>query len=102
LDRYVREIKKPLLLDSQNIIFSKFDAIFKVDDSIRQVQIDKINKLKDTRDNAKVEQLLSQLKEDAKGTVNLMPTILACAESYATLGEIADAMRDVFGEYRVS
>jgi len=74
-------------------------AIFKVDDSIRQVQIDKINKLKSTRNNAKVETLLAQLKADAKGTKNLMPTILACAEEYATLGEIADAMREVFGEY---
>ena len=104
--RYQRDIEsgeKPIIGVNKFTAEEKpIDAIFKVDDSIRQVQIDKINKLKETRDNAKVEQLLSQLKEDAKGTVNLMPTILACAESYATLGEIADAMRDVFGEYRVS
>jgi methylmalonyl-CoA mutase, N-terminal domain len=73
--------------------------IFTVDDSIRQLQIEKINKIKSERNNGKVKSILTKLDSDARADVNLMPTILEAAESYATLGEIADAMRNVFGEY---
>jgi methylmalonyl-CoA mutase N-terminal domain/subunit len=76
------------------------EAVFKIDDSIRQVQIEKINKTKSTRNNEEVSSLLADLKKAAQGTENLMPYILKCAEAYATLGEIADTMRDVFGEYQ--
>ncbi|MFL5763291.1 MAG: methylmalonyl-CoA mutase [Bacteroidia bacterium] len=75
------------------------EDIFTVDDSIRQLQIDKINKVKSERDNAKVQQILKQLEANARGEVNLMPAILEAAENYATLGEIADVMRGVYGEY---
>ena len=74
--------------------------IFTIDDSIRQLQIDKINSVKAVRDNEKVKELLRTLDSNARAEVNLMPTILAAAESYATLGEIADTMRNVFGEYK--
>ena len=73
--------------------------IFTVDDSIRQLQIDKINQVKAERDNEKVELVLKKLDESARAEVNLMPVILNAAEEYATLGEIADVMRNVFGEY---
>jgi methylmalonyl-CoA mutase, N-terminal domain len=73
--------------------------IFTVDDSIRQLQIEKINKIKSERDNDKVKAILTKLDSNARADVNLMPTILEAAESYATLGEIADVMRNVFGEY---
>ncbi|HLC82359.1 MAG TPA: methylmalonyl-CoA mutase family protein, partial [Bacteroidia bacterium] len=73
--------------------------IFTVDDSIRQLQIDKINKVKSERDNEKVKAILVKLDANAKSDINLMPTILEAAENYATLGEIADVMRNVFGEY---
>ena len=74
--------------------------VFTVDDSIRQLQIDKINKVKAERDNEKVKELLETLDSNARADVNLMPVILAAAENYATLGEIADTMRNVFGEYK--
>lgn len=74
--------------------------IFTVDDSIRQLQIEKINKVKSERDNEKVNDLLKTLDSNARADVNLMPTILEAAENYATLGEIADTMRNVFGEYK--
>lgn len=73
--------------------------IFTVDDSIRQLQIDKINKVKSERDNEKVLTLLKKLDESARADVNIMPIILESAENYATLGEIADTMRNVFGEF---
>lgn len=74
--------------------------IFTIDDSIRQLQIEKINMVKAERDNEKVKDLLKILDANARANINLMPTILAAAESYATLGEIADVMRNVFGEYK--
>ena len=74
--------------------------IFTIDDSIRQLQIEKINRVKAERDHEKVKNILTQLESDAKIGVNLMPSILQAAENYATLGEIADVMRGVFGEHR--
>ena len=73
--------------------------VFKVDDSIRQKQIEKITILKNYRDNNYVNNNLAKLGEAAKGVHNLMPYILNAVESYATLGEIADTLRNVFGEY---
>jgi methylmalonyl-CoA mutase, N-terminal domain len=71
-----------------------------VDDSIRAQQIEKLNKLKAERDNPKVVELLSRIESAARTDENLMPHILEAVEAYATLGEIADVMRKVFGEYR--
>ncbi|MHA4893114.1 acyl-CoA mutase large subunit family protein [Pedobacter sp. PWIIR3] len=72
---------------------------FNINDSIRIVQSDKIALLKQQRDNSAVTAALSALKEAAEGTSNLMPYILLAVEAYATLGEVADVLRSVFGEY---
>lgn len=77
-----------------------FDDILTIDDSIRNLQIEKINKVKAKRDNDKVKEVLQKLEIQANGSENLMPTILEAVEQYATLGEIADVMRKVFGEYK--
>ena len=74
--------------------------VFSIDDSIRQLQINKINNVKAERNNKEVEMTLKSLEEKAKGTDNLMPTILEAVEKYATLGEIADVLRGVFGEFK--
>lgn len=76
-----------------------FDKIFTVDDAIQKVQIDKIKKLKAERNNEAVKTALQNLQNAAKDNTNIMPPILAAVENYATLGEIADTMRKVFGEY---
>ena len=73
--------------------------IFRVDDSIRKQQSAQIESLKTTRNNTQVALNLDRLKIAAKGPENLMPFILQAVENYATLGEIADALRAVFGEY---
>jgi methylmalonyl-CoA mutase N-terminal domain/subunit len=75
------------------------ENLFRVDDSIRKMQIDKLTGLKATRNNPAVKDALNQLKDAAKGKQNLMPFILMAVECYATLGEIADTLRNVFGEY---
>jgi methylmalonyl-CoA mutase N-terminal domain/subunit len=71
-----------------------------IDDNIRVQQIEKLKKLRSERDNEKVKALLDKIEIAAKGTDNLMPHILSAVEEYATLGEIADVMRKVFGEFR--
>jgi len=73
--------------------------VFRVDDSIRVHQIEKLQKLKAERDNDVVMLALQQLERAAKGDDNLMPFILHAVENYVTLGEIADNLRQVFGEH---
>ncbi|TCD02416.1 acyl-CoA mutase large subunit family protein [Pedobacter psychroterrae] len=72
---------------------------FAIDESIRSIQTEKLNQLKAVRDGAAVEKALTNLVAAAKGKENLMPLIIIAVEAYATLGEVADALRSVFGEY---
>jgi methylmalonyl-CoA mutase N-terminal domain/subunit len=74
--------------------------IFKVDESIRQEQIDKLTILKNKRDATKVATCLAAIKEAALGTTNLMPPVVEAVENYCTLGEIADTLRTVYGEFQ--
>ncbi|UKT64178.1 acyl-CoA mutase large subunit family protein [Pedobacter mucosus] len=73
--------------------------VLNIDDSIRIVQAEKIAHLKKNRDNKAVNDALNKLENAAKNDVNLMPFIIDAVEKYATLGEIADTLRNVFGEY---
>ena len=73
---------------------------FRIDDSIRDIQVKKLDKLKKARDHAKVDQCLQELNDRASGTENIMPAVLDCVENKCTLGEIADTLREVFGEYK--
>ncbi|RZJ79086.1 MAG: methylmalonyl-CoA mutase [Flavobacterium sp.] len=70
-----------------------------IDETIRTIQTDKINKLKEERNNEAVTIALEKLSAAAKSAHNLMPFILTAVEEYATLGEIADCLRNEFGEY---
>lgn len=74
--------------------------VFKIDDSIRKVQTEKIAQVKAGRDAQAVSNTLAALTQDAKDGTNLMPRIVEAVEQYATLGEISDTLRKVFGEYR--
>lgn len=73
---------------------------FKIDDSIRQLQVEKLNELKSKRDNTKVKACLESIAVAAKDGTNLMPLVITAVENYCTLGEIADTLRKVFGEYK--
>lgn len=73
--------------------------VMNIDESIRTIQTEKLRKLKAERNSSEVEKALVNLKKAAEGTENLMPFILVAVEAYATLGEIADTLRNVFGEY---
>jgi methylmalonyl-CoA mutase N-terminal domain/subunit len=74
--------------------------IFRVDDSIRQVQVEKLNALKRRRDPGKIDSLLQDLNDKASSGENIMPPVLTAVENLCTLGEIADTLREVFGEYK--
>jgi methylmalonyl-CoA mutase N-terminal domain/subunit len=76
-----------------------YSDILTVDDSIRKVQMDKIAAIKSRRNQQKVDAYLSALESAARDGSNLMPHILNAVEEYATLGEISDILRKVFGEY---
>ncbi len=62
--------------------------------------LERLNRVRATRDNALVQQRLVALREAAQGEDNLMPPILDCVRAYATIGEMCDVLRDVFGVYR--
>ena len=65
-----------------------------------ELQVDSLNKVRASRDNDAVAKALSQLKEDAKADKNIMPAIMEAVKSYATVGEMTDAMVEVFGRYQ--
>lgn len=77
-----------------------FDKHFTVDDNIRQLQIDKLKKLRAERNHEKVIASLTAVEQSARNNNNVMPSIIDAVENLATLGEISDVMRKVFGEHR--
>ena len=78
------------------------EELLKVNPEVEKLQIEKLKKLKSKRDNAKVKDLLEKIEDAARNDKNVMPPILEAVKSYATLGEISDSLRKVFGEYKSS
>jgi methylmalonyl-CoA mutase N-terminal domain/subunit len=73
--------------------------ILYIPDDLAERQIAAIHEVKARRDGGAVERTLDALKQGAAGTENTMPLILDCVKAYCTVGEISDALRDVFGTY---
>lgn len=73
--------------------------VLKVDPELEEKQKQKLKKLKVKRDNEKVKKVLNNVKKAASSDENLMPYILEAVKAYATVGEISNALREVFGEY---
>ena len=71
-----------------------------VDQNLEQKQRDKLDQFKANRNSKQVALILTQLKRAAEGTENLMPFILEAVKSLATLGEISETLKEVFGIYR--
>jgi methylmalonyl-CoA mutase, N-terminal domain len=74
--------------------------VFRIDDSIRKIQAEKLVRLRKERDPARCDHLLQLLNDQAVSGENLMPTVIEAVEAKCTLGEIADTLREVFGEYK--
>jgi methylmalonyl-CoA mutase N-terminal domain/subunit len=74
-------------------------GILYIDESAGERQLAKLQDLKHRRDNARVTRALEALKEGARGSANTMPLLLEAVRAYATIGEMCDALREVWGEY---
>lgn len=74
--------------------------VFKIDDSIREKQSQKLKALRDRRDAQQATACLEVIRSKAVSGENLMPAVIDAVEQYCTLGEIADVLRNVYGEYK--
>ena len=74
-------------------------GLLRVNPAVREQQMKKLQRLKEKRDSGAVQASLAGLKKAAQGEDNLLPLILQAVRAYATLGEICDTLREVFGEY---
>ena len=76
--------------------------ILRINPEFERAQVDRLRALRARRDQPRVETALRQVEETARSDRNLMPAILEAVKAYATVGEISDALRRVFGEYQES
>jgi methylmalonyl-CoA mutase, N-terminal domain len=102
--RYQREIESGervvIGVNRFQVEEDKPTSLLRVDPSVRLAQIEKLRKLRAGRDHERVKKTLAELKSCAEGNGNLMISVLDAVKAYATLGEICDTLRLVFGEYQ--
>ena len=72
---------------------------FRLDPALERSQIERLRQLKASRNQTEVVESLNRLEQAARSDANLLPKILDAANAYATVGEISDRLRTVFGEY---
>ncbi len=101
---YSREIPKwnMISVSVDPIRESGRPAVVGTDDSIRSIHLDKLVSLRRRRDPARCDSILQDLNDKASSGENIMPVVVEAAEHFCTLGEIADTLREVFGEYKRS
>ncbi len=73
--------------------------LLKIDEEVANTQMEKLNKLKEKRNNEKVLEILERLKEAASGKENVMPFIMEAVREYASIGEIMNTLKEIFGTY---
>ena len=102
--RYQREVEKGeriIVGVNRNVTNEEAEMeLHSVDESIRDRQIEHLRELKDSRDNGAVEKSLADLKRAGEGTDNLLYPMKEALANLATLGEVSDTLREVFGQYR--
>ncbi|MDQ1336962.1 MAG: methylmalonyl-CoA mutase, N-terminal domain, partial [Thermodesulfobacteriota bacterium] len=102
--RYQREIEKKerivVGLNRFQVTEARPGNLLRVNPAVRTSQVERLKRLRSERDAAQVDRCLTDLKQGAEGDENLMPLILEAVKAYATLGEICDVLRGVFGEYQ--
>jgi len=76
--------------------------LLEIDESAESKQIERLHRLRQEKDNERVSQVLDKVRQVAKSNDNIMPVLIEAVKTYATVGEITDVLRDVFGEYRES
>ena len=101
IKKEVDERKRTIVGVNQFVDESNIEPkIHRIDPEIERKQVQRLQELKVTRDKGKVEQVLSKLEKTAFGEENLMPFIVEAVKAYATLGEISNVFREVFGIYQ--
>ena len=98
------ETKEQIVIGVNDFVADEERAIptLRIDEDIERSQIARLNALRAKRDSARAKSALAELQRLAGTAENLLPAILAAVEAYATVGEISDALRRVFGEYQES
>jgi methylmalonyl-CoA mutase, N-terminal domain len=76
---------------------TQIPELLRVDPELESKQIERLVRVKKNRDNGKVTEVLKKLEEIARSTDNTMPAFIDCVEAYASVGEICDVLRKVFG-----
>ena len=102
--KYQREVdtKKRIIVGVNEYTTEEHEKVplLKIDPKVEEEQIARLQKLRRERDNKKVKEILEKLRVEAEKGVNLMPTIIEAVKAYATLGEICDVLREVYGVYK--
>jgi len=102
--RYLKEVEnnERIIVGANKFKIDKQQKpdLLKIDLKVQQQQIEKLKRVKQQRDRSAVEKNLSNLKQVAMSNENMMPAIVEAVKVYATLGEICNVMREVFGEYK--
>ncbi|MHA1637708.1 MAG: methylmalonyl-CoA mutase family protein, partial [Candidatus Thorarchaeota archaeon] len=73
--------------------------VLKIDEAIERTQVERLQKTRDERDNAKLQLAMDGLRKASEGDENVMPHIVACVREYASVGEIMDLWREIWGEW---
>ncbi|MDY6881846.1 MAG: methylmalonyl-CoA mutase family protein [Thermodesulfobacteriota bacterium] len=110
IERRAYEIQKEIEENRRTVVgVNKFtvdekldSALFKSDPEVARRQKEKLRSLKESRNNDQVRSVLRAVKEAAQGEDNLMPHFMEAVRAYATLGEICDVLREVFGKYHAA
>jgi len=103
--KYQKEVeRKERILVGVNDYTSEEDWIpldlLRIPPHVEEEQLARLERVRRERNQQKVKQVLGKLHDEADKNKNLMPTIIEAVKAYATLGEITDVLRSVFGEYR--
>jgi methylmalonyl-CoA mutase, N-terminal domain len=98
------ETKEQIVVGVNDFVASEERGIptLRIDAEIERNQVQRLQSLRSKRDSAKTKAALTELERRARTTENLLPAILAAVEAYATVGEISDTLRRVYGEYQES
>ncbi len=96
------ELGEKIIVGVNKFEINEMDStpIFKIDDSIRQMQSEKLQALRAMRNQQLADNNLAALSTAAKDGTNIMPHVISAVENFCTLGEIADTLRTEFGEYK--
>ncbi len=96
------ESKRQVIVGVNDFVSEQQQAvpILRIDDTVGQQQLAKVDRVRRTRNSVAVVRALDRLRKTAAGTGNTMPALLDAVRAYATVGEMCDALRDVWGEYQ--